>query len=121
MDRLARNLGDLLGLVKGLNDRGVVITFHKENITFTGAADAMAMMMLSVMGAVAQFERSMILERQKEGIAIAKSKGVYKGRAAVLNATQIEEIKARLAAGESKVALAKEFQISRQTLYSAIR
>ena len=80
MDRLARNLDDLRRLVQSLTKRGVSITFVKEHMTFTGEDSPMATLMLSVMGAFAEFERALIRERQREGIALAKAKGVFKGR-----------------------------------------
>src|SRR5208282_799059 len=80
MDRLARNLSDLLELVKDLTTRGVAVQFVKENMLFTGDDNAMANLLLQLLGAVAQFERALILERQREGIAIAKRAGRYKGR-----------------------------------------
>lgn len=80
IDRLARSLADLLKLVEDLNKRGIHIRFNKEQLEFTGEDNPTQHLMLSMMGAVAQFERAMIRERQKEGIAKAKQKGVYKGR-----------------------------------------
>jgi len=121
MDRLARNLRDLLSIVEGLTTTGVKVTFCKEHLTFTGEDSAMSKMMLSIMGAVAEFERAMILERQREGIAIAKAEGKYRGRKPSLSSTQIEELRIRAAAGEQKAKLAKEYGISRETLYSYIR
>ncbi len=64
MDRLARNLDDLRKLVLGLTERGVHIRFQKENLTFTGEDSPMSHLLLSVMGAFAQFERDLIRERQ---------------------------------------------------------
>ena len=81
IDRLARSLADLLKLVEDLTDRGVHVRFHKEQLEFTGENSPMQKLMLSMMGSFAEFERSMIKERQREGIAKAKKKGVYKGRA----------------------------------------
>ena len=81
IDRLARSLEDLLKLVKDLNTRKIGIHFHKEQLLFTGEANPMQELMLSLLGSVAQFERAMIKERQREGIAKAKEAGVYKGRA----------------------------------------
>nr|BDG00936.1 resolvase [Pseudomonas aeruginosa] len=75
MDRLARNLDDLRRLVQGLTQRGVRIEFLKEHLTFTGEDSPMANLMLSVMGAFAEFERALIRERQREGIALAKQRG----------------------------------------------
>ena len=88
IDRLARSLSDLLKLVESLNEKGVSVHFHKENLLFTGADDKYQNLMLQMMGAVAEFEREMIRERQREGIAKAKVAGAYKGRKkAVDNAT----------------------------------
>lgn len=75
-------------------------------------------LLLSMLGAVAEFERSMILERQREGIAIAKAKGKYKGRKAALSDEQATDLKAMRQAGESVTAIAKHFGISRQTVYN---
>ncbi|WBI33416.1 Transposon Tn3 resolvase [Pseudomonas aeruginosa] len=80
IDRLARSLVDLLALVREQTARGVHIHFHKEALLFTGESNPTQELMLSIMDSVAQFERAMIKERQKEGIAKAKQKGVYKGR-----------------------------------------
>ena len=80
MDRLARNLDDLRKLVSDLTAHGVVVEFVKECLIFTGEEKAMSKLLLSVMGAFAEFERSLIRERQREGIALAKQKGVYAGR-----------------------------------------
>lgn len=118
MDRLARNLEDLLRLVRELTGQGVKVEFVKENLTFAGDDSAMNTLLLSMLGAVAAFERSMILERQREGIVLAKAAGKYKGRKAALTAGQANELRARLAAGESVTALARDFGISRQTVYN---
>ena len=80
MDRLARNLDDLRRVVQCLTARGVRIQFLKEHLTFTGDDSPMAHLMLSVMGAFAEFERALIRERQREGIALAKQRGA-RGRA----------------------------------------
>ena len=121
MDRLARNLDDLRRLVKTLTGKGVRVEFLKESLTFTGDDSPMANLLLSVMGAFAEFERALILERQREGIAKAKAKGVYKGRKPALTPEQTRELVERAAAGQSKTALAKAFQISRETVYSYLR
>ena len=118
MDRLARNLDDLRKVVLGFTERGVHVRFEKENLTFTGEDSPMAHLLLSVMGAFARFERDLIRERQREGIALAKLReGAYVGRKHCLNPAQAEELRRRVAAGESKTALAGELGISRQTLY----
>ena len=118
MDRLARNLDDLRKIVLGFTDRGVHVRFEKENLTFTGQDSPMSHLLLSVMGAFAQFERDLIRERQREGITLAKLReGAYTGRKHSLSPTQAEELRRRVATGESKTALASELGISRQTLY----
>ena len=121
IDRLARNLIDLQTIVASLNDKGVSVNFHKENLTFTGSNNnAMNRLMLQMMGAFAEFERALIRERQREGIAKAKAKGIQIGRKRVLDDDQVEEIKGRIGHGESKMSLAQEYGISRQTLYTAL-
>jgi DNA invertase Pin-like site-specific DNA recombinase len=122
MDRLARNTEDLLRIVRELTAKQVSVEFVKERLTFNGQSDdPMAHLMMTMLGGFAQFERSLIRERQREGIAIAKEKGVYKGRKPSLTADKIEVLKARAAAGEKKAVLAREFGISRETLYQYIR
>ena len=120
IDRLARNLIDLQTIVKQLNVKGVSVHFHKENLVFTGDDNPMSKLTLHLMGAFAEFERSIIKERQLEGIRMAQKKGIRFGRNKSLSPEQVEEIKARLASGETKKALAQEFGVSRQTLYAAI-
>jgi DNA invertase Pin-like site-specific DNA recombinase len=117
MDRLARNLDDLRKIVLGLTERGVVVEFAKEHLTFTTEDNAMSKLLLSVMGAFAEFERSLIRERQREGITLAKKAGVYKGRKPSLTQERVTQLRARVAAGEKKATLAREFGISRETLY----
>lgn len=121
MDRLARNLDDLRKIVMGLTGRGVVVEFVKEHLTFTSEDNAMSKLLLSVMGAFAEFERSLIRERQREGIALAKKAGVYKGRKPSLTPERVAQLRARVAAGEKKAVLAREFGISRETLYTYCR
>lgn len=121
MDRLARNLDDLRRLVQKLTKRGVRIEFVKESLTFTGEDSPMANLMLSVMGAFAEFERALIRERQREGIALAKQRGAYRGRKKSLNEPQIVELKRRIADGEQKAAVARDYGISRETLYQYLR
>ncbi len=117
MDRLARNVEDLRRIVREQNAKGVIVQFMKEGLSFTGDDSPMSQLLLTMLGAVAEFERSLIRERQREGIAIAKVKGVYKGRKPALDAQQVADLKARAAAGETKAELARQFKISRATLY----
>jgi len=121
MDRLARNLDDLRALVKTLTGRGVRVQFVKEQLTFTGEENAMATLLLSVMGAFAEFERSLIRERQREGITLARKRGAYRGRSRALNAEQIGRLRERVAAGAPKALLAREFGVSRETIYQYLR
>ena len=121
MDRLARNLDDLRKIVKTLTAKQIKVKFIKESLEFTGDDSAISNLLLSVMGAFAEFERSIIKERQMEGIALAKKRGVYKGRKKTLDDEQVKELIYRVSLGERKTNLAKEFGISRETLYQYLR
>jgi DNA invertase Pin-like site-specific DNA recombinase len=121
MDRLARNLDDLRRIVHTLTGKGVKVEFVKEHLTFTGEDSPMAGLLLSVMGAFAEFERALIKERQREGIALAKRRGAYTGRKKSLSQEAIAQLRERLTSGASKAQLAREFGISRQTLYEYLR
>jgi DNA invertase Pin-like site-specific DNA recombinase len=121
MDRLARNLDDLRSLVQSLTRRGVSVEFLKEQLTFTGEDSPMANLMLSVMGAFAEFERSLIRERQREGIALAKQRGAYKGRKKNLTPERAAELVQRAGSGIPKVVLARDYGISRETVYQYLR
>jgi DNA invertase Pin-like site-specific DNA recombinase len=123
MDRLARNLDDLRSIVSDLTTRGVAVQFVKERMTFTGEDSPMSKLMLSVMGAFAEFERSLIKERQREGIALAKASGVYTGRKKSLSDVKMTELVAKDRANNHKnrAALAREYGISRETLYQYLR
>ncbi len=121
MDRLARNLDDLRNIVQTLTSRGVRIEFVKESLTFVGDDSPMAVLLLSVMGAFAEFERSLIKERQREGIALAKQKGLYRGRKPSLSREQIGEMRRRVKSGEAKTAVARSMGVSRETLYKYVR
>jgi DNA invertase Pin-like site-specific DNA recombinase len=117
MDRLARNLRDLKELVEGLVKRGIQVHFIKESMQFNGENNASSMLVLHLMGAFAEFEYSFIKERQREGIAIAKRLGKYKGTKKKLNADHIELLKDEMQTRKSKAKIAKQFGISRFTLY----
>ena len=121
MDRLARNLDDLRQIVRTLTEKGIKIQFIKENLTFSGDDSPLANLLLSVMGAFAEFERSLIRERQLEGIALAKQRGAYRGRKRSLSDIDISEIRRRVVTGESKAQIARDFNISRETLYKYLR
>lgn len=123
MDRLARNLDDLRKLVKDLTTRGVEVKFLKESLTFTGEDSPMSNLLLSMLGSFAEFERALIRERQREGIAIAKSKGVYRGRKPTLNDARVIELQAKDNANgrKGRSGLAREYGISRETLYKYLK
>jgi len=118
LDRLGRNLTDLRALVTDLTDRGVRVEFTKENLVFTGGDSPMQNLLLSMLGSVAEFERALINERQREGIALAKAGGRYRGGTLKLSKERAAQLRTRVAAGEPKAALAREFGITRQTLYN---
>ncbi len=120
IDRLARNLFDLQKLVDGFVEKGITVKFHKENLTFSGSSDSMAKLMLQMMGAFAEFERTLINERRREGIAIARKKGKQIGAKPKLTNEQAVELRKRAATGEQKTILAKHYGISRQAVYSYI-
>ena len=117
IDRLARNLKDLLDILAMLRAKGVTITFHKENLTFTHEDTPFQQLHLHIVGAVAEFERALIRERQLEGIELAKRSGKYKGRKRMLDAAGLSEVKQRLASGISVAVLAREYGVSRMTIY----
>lgn len=121
MDRLARNLDDLRRIVQTLTEKDVRIDFVKENLSFTGEDSPMANLMLSVMGAFAEFERALLKERQREGIALAKQRGIYRGRKRSLTNADITVLKSRVAAGEKKAHIARDLGISRETLYQYLK
>ena len=121
LDRLGRSLVDLKTIVTDLVDKGVKVTFVKESLTFTNEANPMAQLMLGLLGSVAEYERAMIRSRQAEGIALARAKGVYSGRKAKLTPAIIAKIKARIKAGEKLAPLAREYEVSRQAIYDALK
>lgn len=122
IDRLARNLKDLQDIVSDLTGRGVAVQFHKENLLFTGDnTDPMQTLMFQMMGAFAQFERDLIRARQREGIAAAKAAGKHLGRPATFTQEQARQIQERRSQGETVTTLAKDFAVSRQTIYTVLK
>ena len=120
MSRLARNTRDLLNLVEEITAKGATIIFHKENLTFKGDGkqDPYQKMMMTMLGAVAELERNLILERQREGIALAKLHGKYKGGQPKLTAQQVEEIKTLVNNRPQITQIARQYNISRRTVYN---
>ncbi|WP_010540653.1 recombinase family protein [Dietzia alimentaria] len=122
MDRLARSLVDLKQIVGEITAKGASVEFVHERATYAaGAQDPRADLMLSLLGAFAEFERAIIRERQAEGIAIAKKKGKYKGRKRVLTEEQIDKARGRIEAGEGPSAIARDLGVGRSTLYRALQ
>lgn len=122
MDRLARSLVNLEQLVSELTARGVVVEFVKERLTFTPdtATDPFATFQRQLIGAVAELERSLIRERQREGIELAKARGVYKGRTRRLSDEQVLYVRRAAAAGEAKSKLATDLGVSRRLIYDVL-
>ena len=121
MDRLARSLVDLKQLVDEISAKGASVHFVGENTTYSaGSRDPRDDLMLSLLGAFAEFERAIIRERQAEGIAIAKKAGKYTGRKRALTAEQVDKARARIEAGETAVAVARDLGVGRSTLYRSL-
>ena len=101
LDRLARSLEDLISIINQLNQKGVSFKSIKDNLTFDGINNSpMDKFFLHILGAVSELERALIRERQKEGIAKAKQRGVYKGRKPSLTPEKQAIIEERLAKKE---------------------
>ena len=122
MDRLARSVPDLFALVDGLTGRGVNVQFVKEGQVFApgGTASSMSRLLLGVLGAVAEFERAILRERQAEGIRAARARGAYRGSKPRLTAEQIADARERVEAGVPLARVAREAGVARQTLYDAL-
>ena len=117
--RLARNTKDLLTLVETLQDKGVNVISLKENFD---TATPTGKLMLTMMGAINTFERDIMLQRQKEGIALAKKNGKYKGRAKVQRpANWIELVSLYQNRHKTATALAKECEVSRPVIYKWLK
>ena len=116
--RLARNTKDLLEIVEKLNNKEVHLISCTENFD---TSTAVGKLMLTMLGAIAQFEREIILERQREGIAIAKAEGKYKGKQKIKRDNFEKLYKLYLNRGITKVELAKQLHISRPTLDRMIK
>lgn len=119
IDRLARDLRDLQQIIQVLNEKKVTVKFLSEGLTFaSNQDDPFAKLHLHLLGAVAEFERSIIRKRQAEGIAKAKSRGVYKGRQPSIDANAIKQ---RAAEGQGATAIAKDLGISRASVYRILK
>lgn len=117
LDRLARNTQHLLEIVQRLESKGVslkVLNLGLDTSTPTGK------LMLTMLGAVGQFEREIMLERQKEGVAKAKAEGKYKGRKPTAQAKK-EEVLALVAQGLTKDAVAAKLGIGVASVYRMLK
>ena len=120
IDRLARNLADLKDLVNTMNDKGVSVHFHKEGMMFNGdKKDSMTNLLFNILGSFAEFERELMLERQREGIAKAKEDGKYKGRTKSIDDDAIRLAMSKDGASYRKVA--KELGVSLSTVQRAMK
>ncbi len=121
IDRLARNLRDLQEILETFIKKGVSVKFVKENLTFTGNDDAMSMLMLQMMGAFAEFERTMIKSRQREGIDAAKKAGKHLGRPNKIDAQFKKVVLEKIEKKQSIRSIAKDMNVSRATIYKVIK
>jgi len=121
LDRVGRNTKDILEIVQQVKDKGCVIHFHKENLKFDGTkTDMYSELLLTILAGFSAFERNIILERQREGIAIAKEKGVYKGRKSKLTKEQINTMKMDFENGLAKTEIAKKYGVTRAYVYQLV-
>lgn len=121
IDRLARSLVDLRQVIDQITSKGASVHFLKEHLTFSAeGSDPRSVLMLGILGSFAEFERSIIRERQAEGIAVAKKAGKYTGRKRALSPGQVQQARERVAAGEAKAAIARDLGVGRATLYRAL-
>ncbi|MBS6120754.1 recombinase family protein [Cutibacterium avidum] len=118
MDRLSRSMRDLFNILDELNKKGVRVQFVKEGLSFSSWEDASPMekFMLTVLAAFSEMERSVIKERQREGIERAKKEGKYKGRKRVLTDEQAIYVAGQVKLGVPKARLAREFKTSATTI-----
>jgi DNA invertase Pin-like site-specific DNA recombinase len=124
MSRLGRNTRDLLEIVDQIISLGASIRFHKEGLFFEAGKkeDPYQKLMLTMMAGFADFERSLILERQREGIAVAKAQGKYQGKQSRFTKEQVEEIRHQFNDPlTNKAALAKSLGITRAYLYKMMK
>jgi DNA invertase Pin-like site-specific DNA recombinase len=122
IDRLARSLVDLNNIIQELTSKGITVKFITEGLEFKkDCNNHVNELMLNILGSIAQFERNLILERQREGIARAKADGKYKGRSKSLTDEQVIEIKKDIELGIPKSKIAKKYGIGRTSLYNYLK
>ena len=118
IDRLARSLRDLQAIVDGLVKNGVTIVFHTENLVFNGDDNPMSTLILQMLGAFAQFERSITRARQREGIDAAMAAGTFRGRPN--NFHKADEVKRMKSEGVPMQDIAAKFKITTRTAYNLL-
>jgi len=122
LDRAGRNTADILKLVEQIKEKGCSIRFHKENLFFDGTkSDLYSDLMLTILSAFSQFERNILLERQREGIALAKEKGKYKGKQPKLSDDQLKAMKVDFESGMKKTKIAEKYGITRSYIYQLVK
>lgn len=117
LDRLARSISHLTKIIETLDSKEAHLNILDMNMN---TSDATGRLMLNVIGSVAQFEREMMLERQREGIAKAKAEGKYKGRKPTASA-KTDEILSLYGQGIKPNHIAKELGIGRSSVYRIIK
>jgi len=117
IDRLARNLNELQKVVNDLTGRGITVHFHAENLVFGGISSPIQTLLFQIMGAFAQFERSILKERQREGLAQAKANGQILGRPTKINSQERQTIREKLKEGMPAHLLAQEYKVSASLIY----
>ena len=121
-DRMCRNLADLIATVDAITGKGCGVTFVNDNLAFRPEADndPRSTFMLHILGAVSQMERSILKERQAEGIAAARARGAYRGRMPALTRDQVATLRDKASAGVPVARLARDFGIGRTTAWAAL-
>ena len=121
LSRWGRSLIDIKTTITALTSKGVTVKFLKENLTFTtNQEDPMSNLLLGILSSLSEWERAVIKSRQLEGVRIAQQNNVYKercGRKPKLTTEQVQEVKKKVSAGEARAAVAKEYGVSRQTVF----
>ena len=121
VDRLGRSLSDLLEIVAEVLAKGASVEFLKEGLGFNPhTQDPFKRMQLQMLGVISEFERAIIRSRQEEGIALARERGVYKGRAPKLGPQEVVALRERRALGVPIPRLCKDFGVSKSTAMDAL-
>jgi DNA invertase Pin-like site-specific DNA recombinase len=111
-----------LDIVQRIKDLNCVIHFHKENLIFDGTkSDLYSNLLLSILSSFSEFERNIMLERQREGIEIAKLKGKYKGRKSKLTEEQLTEMKKDFDGGMPKTKISEKYGVTHSYVYQLVK